>query len=174
MTCREATNLIPLLFDGELAPHQMRAVVLHSACCRTCEAELRNLEGVQRLVRHTITAAVDSLDFSSFWPDVERRLEVPPATQWRRVRRWWEGAGPWTVRVPAYAALAALAVLALVLAARLGPRPGPQPGVQIAAMGKAAWIDSVDADGRAVLLLEDGESETALLWVGDRFPGEVE
>lgn len=174
MTCREASNLLPLLFDGELAPHQMRAVALHSAGCPACEAELRDLERVQRLVRDTITAAVDTLDFSSFWPDVERRLEAAPTTPWARVRTWWAGAGRWTLRVPAYAAVAAVVALALVLATRLAPKPGPQPGVQIAAMGSAAWIDSVDADGRAVLLLEDGESDTALLWVGDSFPGEAE
>ncbi|MCK6555012.1 zf-HC2 domain-containing protein [Candidatus Binatia bacterium] len=172
MTCREAANLIPLLFDGELAPHQMRAVVLHSTLCPECEVELRSLEHLQKLVRGSVSAAVDGIDFSDFWPGIERRLVVEPRTLWQRLVQWWEGTERWPVRVPAYAALAAAAAFAMFYAAQSG-RPAAPGQLQMAA-GGAAWIDSVDADVEAVLLLEDRESQTALLWVGDRFPGEAE
>lgn len=175
MTCREAVNLIPLLFDGELAPHQMRAVVLHSTLCQACEAELRNLEHLQQLVRGTVAAAVDEIDFGAFWSGVEQRLVTAPPSVWHRVAAWWwwHGTERWAIRVPAYAALAAAGALALFYATQSDPMPAPRAPVQMVA-GGSAWIDSVDADVDSVLLMEDRESDTALLWIGDQFPGEVE
>lgn len=173
MTCREAVNLIPLLFDGELAPHQMRAVVLHSTVCPACETELRQLERLRHLVRHSVVAAVDEVDFEAFWSGVQNRLAPASASVWQRLRLWWRGTEGWGIRVPAYAALAAAGALALFFAAQSGPTPTPPPALQLAS-GGSAWIDSVDADVDLVLFLEDRESDTALLWLGDQFPGEVE
>jgi len=173
MTCREAVNLIPLLFDGELAPHQMRAVVLHSTLCPACEAELRNLEHLQKLVRGTVVAAVDEIDFGAFWSGVERRLVTAPPSVWHRVAAWWHGPERWVIRVPAYAALAAAGALALFYTTQSDPTQAPAAPFQMVA-GGSAWIDSVDADVDSVMLMEDSESETALLWIGDQFPGEVE
>jgi len=172
MTCREAVNLIPLLFDGELAPHQMRAVAMHSTLCPACEAELRNLERVQHMVRTSVATAVEEVDFGDFWAGVDRRLVTPAPSVWHRAREWWHGLGFWPVRIPAYAALAAAAALALFYATQSDPVP-PRAAMQMAA-GGSAWIDSVHADVDSVLVLEDQESKTAVLWVGDRFPGEVE
>lgn len=172
MTCREAVNLIPLLFDGELAPHQMRAVAMHSTLCPECEGELRHLEHVQRLVRTSVAVAVDDIDFTAFWDGVEPRLVRPAPRAWHRLSVWWHGFGFWPVRVPAYAALAVAGALALFYAVQSTPTKPPVP-MQMAA-GGSAWIDSVDANVDSVLLMEDQESQTAVLWVGDQFPGEVE
>lgn len=172
MTCREAANLVPLLFDGELAPHQMRAVVLHTTLCAECEAEVRRLEHLQQLVRGTVAAGVEGIDFNGFWAGVEQRLVTEPLSLWQRALAWWQAQERWAIRVPAYAALAAAVALALFYTTPSGPTPASLP-VQVAG-GGPAWIDSVEADVDAVLLLEDRESQTALLWVGDRFPGEGE
>src|SRR5262249_10460064 len=128
MTCREATNLLPRFFDGELDAHQMRAVALHSTRCVTCEEALRELERVQELVSHSIGNGVDEIDFNGFWPAIGRGLSTAKRSWRSRLSTWWrDGEREWLIRVPAVAAAAGIAGVTPWVFTRLQPTP-TQPG----------------------------------------------
>ena len=171
MTCREALNLLPLFFDGEIDAHQMRAVALHSTRCGSCEDELRRLERVQELVGAQVTAAVDEVDFGALWRGIDRGLGTAGVSWWTRARVWWsEGEHGWMIRVPAFAAAAAVAGLAFLLLTRT-PQSTVQPDAsQLASMDNAASIESLDSDVDAVTVLNDPETRTTVLWVSDDTP----
>ncbi len=171
MTCREASNLLPLFFDGELDARQMRVIALHSTRCTNCEAQLRRFEQVHELVSENINAAVDEVDLSQLWPAIESRLGNLELPWWRRAyARWRDGEYGWAVRVPAFAAAAAIAVLALLLLTRV-PQPTTEPAApQVAAVDNAASIDSLDTDVDSVAVLNDPETHTTVLWVNDESP----
>lgn len=169
MTCRDATALLPLFFDGELDANQMRAVALHSTRCTDCETVLRELERLQDLVSTHVAAAVDDLDLSSFWSDVERRLGSTHVSWVERVRAWWsERDRAWAVPSwPALAAVGAAIAIGLALAARVQtPTIQPDAG-QIATRDNAALLDSLDTDAPSVAVLSDPETRTTLIWVSD-------
>lgn len=162
---------MPLFFDGELDSRQMRAVALHGTRCGPCEAELRRMEQVQELVSETINAGVDGIDFSGFWPSVERQLATVRVSQWQRMRVWWqESEHSWAVRLPALAVAAAVAVIAFLVLTR-APQLTTQPGAsQVAAIDHSAWIDSLETDLDSVAVLSDPETRTTALWVSDDAP----
>jgi hypothetical protein len=171
MTCREASNLLPLFFDGELDARQMRAVALHSSRCGGCEGELRNLERLQELVSEKITTDLEEIDFTTLWPAVERQLGPIRTPWWPRLRAWWiDGDHQWLVRLPVFAAAAAIAVLALLIFTR-AQQPTTQPDApQVAAVDNAASIESVDADSDSVAVLSDPQTRTTVLWVSEDSP----
>ncbi len=168
MTCREVSNLLPLFFDGELDPRQMRAVALHSTRCTTCEQDLRQLERVQELVSDTISTAVDDIDFETFWPGVQRRLSTVRQPWWPRLRAWMgDGERAWMIRLPAFAVAALVAALVFLLLGRV-QQPTTAPGAsQIAAVDNATSIESLDTDVDSVAVLNDPETQTTVLWVND-------
>ena len=169
MTCRDAAALLPLFFDGELDANQMRAVALHSTRCGDCETTLRQLERLQDLVSTHVAAAVEEVDLSSFWSDVERRL-APTHVSWvDRVRTWWsERDSGWAIPPwPALAAVGAALALGLALAARVQtPTTHPDAG-QVATRDNAALLDELDTDASSVAVLSDPETRTMVLWVSD-------
>ena len=171
MTCREALNLLPLFFDGELDAHQMRAVALHSTRCGSCEDELRRMERVQDLVSVHVNSAVDDVDFGALWRGIDQRLGTTRVSWWTRAHAWWnEGEHGWMVKMPALAAAAAAAVLGFLLWAR-APQPITQPDAsQLASMDSAASIESLESDVDAVTVLNDPETRTQALWVNDDVP----
>jgi anti-sigma factor RsiW len=168
MTCREAISLVPLLLDGELEARQMRALVMHSTRCTSCETELRELERLQQVVSETVLARVDELDLSTFWPRIEQRLGTRELSPWQRLRVWWDDGGRrWAVRVPAFAVAAAVAALALAFLLRGQPATITPAAPQVAAVDNAATIDSLDTDSESIAVLSDPETRTTLLWVND-------
>jgi anti-sigma factor RsiW len=174
MTCREATNLLPLFFDGELDARQMRAVALHSARCKSCEEDLRQLERVQELVSDTIDGAADEIDLGDFWPGIERRLSSAREPWWPRLQAWWnDGEHGWVIRLPAFAAAAVIAALVLLLFAHTPPLNVPPAAPQLAAVDNAASIESLTADVDSVAVLNDPETRTTVLWVNDPGPGDA-
>jgi anti-sigma factor RsiW len=174
MTCREAANLLPLFFDGELDPRQMRAVALHSTRCTTCEQDLRQLERMQELISDNVSRAVEGLDFEQFWSTIERRLPAVREPWGARVREWWSATEhPWMLRLPAFAAAMAIAVVALVLFTR-GTQTTVQPAApQLAAADNATTIDFLDSDVDSVAVLNDPETRTMVLWVNDVQTGDL-
>ncbi|MFQ5664984.1 MAG: anti-sigma factor family protein [Candidatus Binatia bacterium] len=168
MTCRDALNLLPLFFDGELDAHQMRAVALHSTRCDHCEIELRHLERVQELVSAQIHAAVEEVDCTALWPAIDRRLGTIRVSWGTRLRAWWSAQEhAWFIQAPALAAVAALAVLALLVFARAPHSTTHPEASRVAAVDDAALINSLDADVDSVAVLNDPETHTTVLWVSD-------
>lgn len=167
MTCREASNLLPLFFDGELDAHQMRTVALHSTRCNSCEDELRRMERVQEVVGAQLNAAVDEVDFGALWRGIDQRLGTVRVSWWTRARAWWsDSEHPWVVRVPAFAAAAAVAVLAFLMMTR-APQTTRPDASQVASVDNAASIESLDSDVDTVTVLNDPETRTTVLWVND-------
>jgi len=175
MTCRDASNLLPLFFDGELDAHQMRAVALHSTRCESCEEELRHMERVQDLVSAHVASAVDEVDFTTLWRGVEQRLGTVRVPWWTRARAWWsEGEHGWVIKVPALAAAAAVAVLGFLLWTR-APQPTTQPDAsQLAKTDSEATIESLESDVDTVTVLNDPETRTQALWVNEEIPSSGE
>jgi hypothetical protein len=166
MNCRETRPLLPLFFDGELDPRQMRSVALHSTRCPECEGELRQLEGVQELVVAHITAAVDQIDLSQVWAGVAPRLAARPPGLWARLRSWWdEREFAWPVRAPLFAGAALAAVLAL---SALWREDAQTPTAEVAnQVDNSAVLDSVQSSVESVALVTDAETNTTLLWIMD-------
>jgi len=171
VTCREASNLLPLFFDGELDGDKMRGVALHSTRCETCEGELREMERVQGLINRTVNGAVDEIDLAELWPAVESQLGTVRIPWWSRLRIWWdEGEHGLMLGVPALAAAAAVAVLTVWFFTRV-PQPTTQPDApQVAAVDNAASIDSLETDVDSVAVVSDPETRTTVLWVSDDTP----
>ena len=170
MTCRDLTGLLPLFFDGELDPRQMREVALHSTRCDECEHTLREIERTQELVAHAISVRVDDLDLSQVWPAVAQRIATVRVPWSRRVRIWWEErepigvfAGRW--RIPALAA--ALATIAIAVVMWSGsPTENPQIA-EAPPVDNTAIIDSLDSSADNVAVLSEPETNTTVLWVND-------
>jgi anti-sigma factor RsiW len=159
---------LPLFLDGELDARQMRAVAIHSSRCRPCEDALRHLERMQDLVNSTVQARVAEVDFSAFWPAIERQLGDRSVGWWHRLGVWWRaGEHPWAVRLPALGAAVALALVALLLFTRVPPRDSAPAAPRLAAVDNAAIIDSLETDLDSVAVVSDPETRTTVLWVSD-------
>jgi len=176
MTCRDAAPLLALFLDGELDPHQMRAIALHSARCTNCERDLRDLERLQEAISTTINSSVDEIDLETFWPSINRRLSTIRHPWWHQITAWWGDLDQaWMIRLPGFAAAAVAAAFALFLFTRPSPNPPEaQPASsQLAAVDNATSIESLDSDVDSVAVLNDPETRTTVLWVHDVRDGDL-
>jgi anti-sigma-K factor RskA len=166
MTCRETRPLLPLFFDGELDPRQMRAVALHSTRCGECEGELRELEQLQELVATHVTEAVDAIDLACVWQGVAPRLAMRKPSRLRRVRTWWsEREHVVPLRAPMMVAAAAAVV---VLAVGVWWRDTPGTTAELSPrVDNSAVLDSVQSSVDSVALVTDEQTNTTLLWIMD-------
>lgn len=171
MTCREASNLLPLFLDGELDSRQMRSVALHSMRCRACEIELKEMEHLQDLVGNAIKSRVADVDLAGLWPAVESRIGKVPLPWTRRLRARWEDIQvELDMRLPAFAAAAAIAALAMVFYARQPHLTQPLDSQQIASSDAASWIERLDTSFESVSFFNDPETDLSVLWVSDESP----
>ncbi len=171
MTCREASKLLPLFFDGELDARQMRAVALHDTRCPQCEGELRRMERLHDVINDTLSASLDEIDLSNFWPAVDRRLGTVRLSWRERVLTWWsERDSGWAVRIPAFAAAGVIALLTLLLLMRASQSPpSSDPGAsQFAA--DTVDIQSLNIDGGSVAVVSDPVTHDMAVLVSDETP----
>jgi anti-sigma factor RsiW len=173
MSCRDTRPLLPLFFDGQLDPRQMRSVALHSTRCLECEGELRQLERLQEAVASHISALVDDVDLSQIWAGVAPRLEARVPSLAQRLRTWWsERERGWMFRGPAFAAAAVAILVAVVMWMQY---EDPQLTHQIASrVDNSAVLDSVQSNADSVALVTDAETNTTLLWVMDDTAGQAD
>lgn len=170
LSCKDMDGLLPLFVDGELDARQMRAVALHGGRCINCAEELRSLEGLHSLIQRTVSAEVDGIDFSYFWSELSDKLPARHQSWVAGVRQWWVerpalGWGPYV----GLAAVATAAALAFLLV-NSQPAPSTQPTVQqvaSAAQEAPASIDSLGGEFSSVAVVNDLETQTAVLWVSD-------
>lgn len=164
MNCRETRPLLPLFFDGELEARQMRTVALHSTRCAACETDLRRLERLQDALAARISSQLDEIDVSRIWDGVTARIDVVPLPRPQRWREWWEGEhSGWLGKVPAYAALAAAALLAIFL----WQHNGMKPPAELAEVDNSAILDSVQSNVGSLAVLREPETNTLVLWITD-------
>jgi len=173
-TCREARPLLPLFFDGELEARQMRAVALHSTRCPECEHELRELEHLQEAVVVHVSTLVDTIDMSQIWAGVAPRLTGRAPSWSEGLAAWWEESrASWRVRGPAFAGLAAAALLAVVIVQRSG-EPAQVAKVVRPKIDNSAKLDSMQSSVNSVALVTEPETNTTMLWIMDDATGAVE
>jgi anti-sigma factor RsiW len=174
MTCREASNLLPLFLDGELDPRQMRVVAMHSMRCQTCELELKEMEHLQLLVSDSVKKRVNEIDFTQLWPAVERRITDVRIPWWSRLRsRWEEIDFGFDLRLPAMAVATALAVLAFTWFMRQPDVTQPLDSQRVAQIDynsagyDDASIEEIETTFPSVRVYSDPESKATVLWVTD-------
>lgn len=171
MTCREASNLLPLFLDGELDSRQMRSVALHSMRCSACELELKEMEHLQDLVGNTIRGQVAEIDLAALWPAVESRIGQVQLPWARRLRARWEDIqAELDMRLPAFAAAAALAALAMVWYARQPNLPQLLESQQFASNDAASSVERLDTIYDSVSFFSDPKTDVSVLWVSNESP----
>lgn len=164
MSCSEDREHLPLFVDGELDSRRMLAVARHCTTCSPCSEEVRELEHMRELIAGCVDERVDEIDLARIWTAVEPRIGTPALSWSARLRRRGDpGEFSWRLKVPAYAALAAAAVFALLFW-RSTTAVGPNP-VQVA--DNSAIIDTVDSHVDNFAVFSEPESNTMVLWVSD-------
>lgn len=170
MNCREAADLLPLLFDGELEARQAGQVERHAGECTACRQELADLRELHVTLSQSISARVDQMDLSTLWPAVAKQLpKSKPKLLERWQSRWQEFAAGLQLGIPAVAAAAAVAALAYVFAVQSKPTvvPGAQ---QVATVDYANSIEQLESPLSSVAVFHDPDTRSTLLWVGDTGP----
>lgn len=166
MTCHEATQLVPLFFDGELEGHRMREVALHVTQCGVCKGVLSSLARLQGLVAGAVAAQLEEMDLSSVWQEITEQIEHISLPWSARLRIWWEGVFSWKGGVPVWAG----AVAVLVFLAFLwwgGGWSGEPPRV---VARNQAQIESLSTSTPAVAMWSEQEYGTTVIWVADEEP----
>jgi anti-sigma factor RsiW len=164
-TCREVHNLLELFFDSELDPRQMRAVALHSATCRQCEDELRNLERLQDVVARTVNERVDDVDLSLVWSGIESRIKPRPVSWGKRLQAWW-AEHEWSWGIPAFGAVATAAA---IVAFTFWQSPVGKK-FETALAENPVSVHEISSDSHVALL---SEADTLLLWVDHELAGDA-
>jgi anti-sigma factor RsiW len=166
MNCREVSNLLPLFLDGELEPRQMRSVAMHSMRCPACELEVKEMERLQELVGSAVRQRVAEMDLSGVWSAVEQRIgDIRPSWVRRLRARWEELQADLDMRLPAFAAVAAVAALALAWYAQLPDVTQPIESRQIASHDPALEIQRLDTTSPSFSFFRDPESDTSVVWL---------
>lgn len=168
MTCQDAESLLPLFFDGELDSRRMREVAVHATRCPSCEGSLRELESIQNHLQSMLAEEVDAVDLSGLWPAIEGRLPPPRAALWQRLRLWWEEHEEprWGLALPATAAVATIAALALFASFRIEPIVSPDAS-RVASTDYLPGIDRLETSFESVAVFSDPDTRTTVLWIGD-------
>ena len=130
MTCADAAARIDGFVDGELTPSLAIDVARHLGQCRRCDTSVQRLLAIREALADTSTRAVDQLDLSGVWAQVDRAIaKVEGQQEWRDRAAARRGVMP---RRLAWGAAAAIAAgMALFLRPVAGPEmpvPVPVPG----------------------------------------------
>jgi hypothetical protein len=167
MTCRETRPLLPLFFDGEIEPRQMRAIALHSTRCSDCEGALRRLERLQDALMAEVSSRLEEVDLSRVWDGVAPRLDAPRRSGSLGWKTWWPARDlRWMRPAPALTALAAGCLLAIFL----WQWNAGHPSNELASIDNSAILDSVESNVGSLAVLREPETNTMVLWITDGEP----
>ena len=112
--CALVSRWLEPFFDGELGRFRRTLVKSHSARCPTCQARLKEMEGLRAALRQATTLAHEPADFGEMWAQLSSRL--PHSTDVFPSRQWFG----WLQRLVPQRPVWASAALALVAAAAIG------------------------------------------------------
>jgi anti-sigma factor RsiW len=156
--CETIRETVGAWFDGELDPSEAEATRLHVETCDVCGEEARRLQRLHSTLHTVLKADASKLAFDPFWRGVQQRIAQKSS--------WYDGVGDWirgTFTAPRLA-WAVPAVIVIVLAGLSidsflpGAKIGTQPD-------NFARVESIDAYGRNVALLHEGETNTTVIWL---------
>ena len=156
--CESIRETIGPWLDGELSDTQAEPTRLHVEGCVVCSEERRQLERLGSTLRTLLQTDTSKLEFYPFWQGVQQRIAQKSS--------WYDEIGDWirgTFTAPRLA-WAVPAVLVVVLSAFSIDWfiPASKIGTQ---KDNFATVESLDAYGRNVALLHEGETNTTVIWL---------
>jgi anti-sigma factor RsiW len=158
LTCADAAELLDPFVDAELPGPMLLAVARHAGACTACDGELRERSALHDALERTLREASEGLDLSPVWPAVATRAAGMDLrrTRVRQLRR-----------VPAWAAVAALAAGAVFWLRVPPPVPAPELARVAAARPRPnrAVIDRLRSEGARVALRSERKNGTMLIMV---------
>jgi anti-sigma factor RsiW len=173
MTCADAAARIDGFVDGELSPSLAIDVARHLGQCRRCDVSVQRLLAIREALADTSAHAVDQLDLSGVWAQVDRAIaKVEGQQEWRDRAAAKRGVMP---RRLAWGAAAAIAAgMALFLRPVAGPiRPGRSAPERRRADAEReeraeAARTTCSSDrlaGKDINLRRESKSGTTMIWV---------
>jgi anti-sigma factor RsiW len=176
MTCVDAAARIDGFVDGELTPALAIDVARHLGQCRRCDASVQRLLAIREALAEGSARAVDRLDLSGVWAQVDRAVaKVEGQQEWRDRAAAKRGILP---RRLAWGAAAAIAAgTALFLRPIGGPGVVVTPPAQIAKGASATQLAKAEQKrlpnhvfidrlaGKDINLRRESKSGTTMIWV---------
>jgi len=181
MTCADAAARIDGFVDGELSPSLAIDVARHLGQCPRCDASVQSLLAIREALADGSARAVDQLDLSGVWAQVDRAIaRVEGQQEWRDLGRDRAAAkrGILPRRLGWGAAAAIAAGTALFMRPVGGPVVGPvAPSAQVAKSGAPAQLAKAESKrlpnhvyidrlaGKDIALRREPKSGTTMIWV---------
>ena len=173
MTCADAAARIDGFVDGELNPSLAIDVARHLGQCRRCDASVQRLLAIREALADGSARAVDRLDLSGVWAQVDHAIEKVEGQQvWRDRAAAKRGMVPRRLAWGAAAAIAAGTALFLRPVGgpvALTPVAGAKPvATQVAKADSKRLPNHVYIDrlaGKDIALRREPKSGTTMIWV---------
>ena len=173
MTCADAAARIDGFVDGELSPSLAIDVARHLGQCRRCDASVQRLLAIREALADTSARAVDQLDLSGVWAQVDHAIaKVEGQQEWRDRTAAKRGILP---RRLAWGAAAAIAAGTALFLRPVGgpyavtPMAGGKPvATQVAKAESKRLPNHVYIDrlaGKDIALRREPKSGTTMIWV---------
>jgi Putative zinc-finger len=156
--CETIRETVGPWLDGELGNAEAETTRLHVEACAVCGEERRQLERLRSTLHTVLQAQASKVEFRPFWQGVQQRIAQKSS--------WYDGVGDWIsgIFTAPRLAWAVPAVIVIVLAGLSIDSfiPGAKIGTQ---RDNLATVESIDAYGRNVALLHEGETNTTVIWL---------
>jgi anti-sigma factor RsiW len=157
-SCETTRETLGAWLDGELAAAQAEATRLHVEGCAACREQRQKLEHLHSTMQTILKSSGSGLQFDPFWQGIQQRIA--------QKSNWYDEFGDWirgTFTAPRLA-WAIPAVIVIVLAGLTIDSFFPDAQIG-AAPDNLATVESIDAYGRNVALLHEGETNTTVIWL---------
>jgi anti-sigma factor RsiW len=173
MTCADAAARIDGFVDGELSPSLAIDVARHLGQCRRCDASVQRLLAIREALADGSARAVDQLDLSGVWAQVDRAIaKVEGQQEWRDRAAAKRGVLPRRLAWGAAAAIAAGTALfmrpvggpdAVTPMASVKPVATQVAKVESKRLPNHVYIDRLA--GKDIALRREPKSGTTMIWV---------
>jgi Putative zinc-finger len=163
--CETIRETVGPWLDGELGDAEAETTRLHVEACAVCGEERRQLERLGSTLHTVLQTDTSKLEFRPFWQGVQERITQKSS--------WYDEMGEW-IRGIFTAPRLAWAVPAIIVIVLAGLSidsfiPATKIGTQ---RDNFATVESIDAYGRNVALLHEGETNTTVIWLYQPQEGE--
>jgi Putative zinc-finger len=144
--CETIRETVGPWLDGELGDAEAETTRLHVEACAVCGEERRQLERLGSSLHTVLQTDTSKLEFRPFWQGVQERIAQLLA---------------WAVPAIIVIVLAGLSIDSFIPATKIGTQ-----------RDNFATVESIDAYGRNVALLHEGETNTTVIWLYQPQEGE--
>jgi Putative zinc-finger len=161
--CENIRESIGRWLDGELDAAESEAMRAHLASCEECRKAQQQFESIQQMLKTTLLAEAQQIEFLPFWRGVQVR--IAQKAPWHEQALEWLRA-TFTLSRTAWLVPAGIALVLAILSLD-SYIPGFREG-----RNSFASVESIDAYGRNVALLRENESKTTVIWLYEDQEGE--